>query len=275
MGNTVKYKDFIGTVEFNSKRNQLEGEIKGIKEQVTFSGTHVDELRDSFRKAVDEYIQKCEELGKAPQKSYKGSFNIRIEPGLHKQATYQSIEKGISLNQFVENAILEKVNYSSESLEESGGVRYVSPEMKDLPDLTRLMLELWPDCQYDEEYRNTLKILNDEEQQIYLALSGSKVIGFIYLSLRRDYVEGVKYAPVAYLEGIYIEADYRKQGISKTFIEMAKSWSLGKGCVELASDAELTNQISQDFHEVVGFKEVNRIVCYTLSTVNPSHGIST
>jgi predicted HicB family RNase H-like nuclease len=39
------------------------------------------------------------------QKSYKGSFNIRIDPDLHKKAAMLSANLGLSLNQLVEEAI--------------------------------------------------------------------------------------------------------------------------------------------------------------------------
>ena len=54
---------------------------------------------------MNDYLILCDETGKDPHKSYKGSFNIRIDPALHKKAVIQSVAKGISLNQFVEEAI--------------------------------------------------------------------------------------------------------------------------------------------------------------------------
>jgi len=51
----------------------------------------------------------CKEAGKEPQKSYKGSFNIRISPELHRTAAVIASKEGISLNAFVERAIFDEV----------------------------------------------------------------------------------------------------------------------------------------------------------------------
>jgi len=43
--------------------------------------------------------------GEEPEKMYKGSFNVRITPDLHKQAAQRALIEGKSLNQYVEEAI--------------------------------------------------------------------------------------------------------------------------------------------------------------------------
>jgi predicted HicB family RNase H-like nuclease len=60
--------------------------------------------------AVEDYIRICKENGKPPEKTYKGSFNVRISPKLHKRAVQYASTKKVSLNQFVEEAIQEKVS---------------------------------------------------------------------------------------------------------------------------------------------------------------------
>ena len=65
----------------------------------------MEELKNSFYDAVEDYVEICKSIGKSPHKSYKGSFNVRIKPIVHKKAVLKSIELGVSLNQFVEQAI--------------------------------------------------------------------------------------------------------------------------------------------------------------------------
>jgi len=72
---------------------------------VTFEAVSAEELERIFHQAVDEYIQTCKQLGRPPQKTYKGVFNVRIDPELHKQIHQKAIQAGISLNAFVQKAL--------------------------------------------------------------------------------------------------------------------------------------------------------------------------
>jgi predicted HicB family RNase H-like nuclease len=107
MKDILKYKDFIGSVHYSTEDELFFGRLEGIDDLITFEGKCVEELKKSFREAINDYLEICKSTGKSPQKSYKGSFNIRINPDLHKKAANKSVELGISLNQLVEKAIHE------------------------------------------------------------------------------------------------------------------------------------------------------------------------
>jgi len=77
---------------------------------VSFEGRSIDELKEAFKEAVDDYIEYCKKIGKEPERVCKGSFNVRINPELHRKAVQQAAMLGISLNQFVQRAI-EKVTH--------------------------------------------------------------------------------------------------------------------------------------------------------------------
>lgn len=109
MKDVIFYKDFIGSIHYSTDDEIFFGKIDGIDDLISFEGSNVEELKDSFREAVEDYLELCKLNKKEPQKAYKGSFNIRISPELHKQAVREATVKGISLNQFVESAIAEKV----------------------------------------------------------------------------------------------------------------------------------------------------------------------
>ena len=55
--------------------------------------------------AVDEYLAFCKEVGKEPEKEYKGTFNVRIESSLHRRLAMYASRMGESLNSTVEKAI--------------------------------------------------------------------------------------------------------------------------------------------------------------------------
>ncbi len=109
MRDILQYKDFIGSVHFSAEDGVFFGKIEGINDLVTFEGTTVDEIKNAFQEAVDDYIDICKETGKPLQKSYKGSFSIRIAPELHKKAVQKSSMLGISLNRLVQRAIEKEV----------------------------------------------------------------------------------------------------------------------------------------------------------------------
>lgn len=112
----------------------------------------------------------------------------------------------------------------------------------------------------EKEYQNTL---NREDSVIFLLLLKSKVIGFAHCQLRYEYVEGTNSSPVGYLEGIFISENYRKFGHASKLIQFCESWLKEKGCTEFASDSEINNIDSYNFHKSNGFTEANKIVCYT------------
>ena len=107
--NILTYKSFIGTVHYSGDDDILYGKIEGINDLVTFEGESTSVLRTAFESAVDDYINLCADAGKDPHKSFKGSFNVRIPPDLHKQAFRSAAEEGVSLNQFVQTAISHEV----------------------------------------------------------------------------------------------------------------------------------------------------------------------
>ena len=99
------YKDYYGTVHYSADDELFYGKLEGINDSITFEGTTVQELKSAFEEAVDDYLEICKELNKEPQKPYKGSFNVRIDPELHKKLAIKAIEEGVSLNKIVEEAI--------------------------------------------------------------------------------------------------------------------------------------------------------------------------
>ena len=110
MKNLLNYKGYFGSVEFSDEDNIFHGRIIGINDRITYEGDNVKSLRRDFNAAVDEYLDVCAELGKEPEKFYKGTFNVRIEPTLHRQLVVYSSSHGKSLNAVVEEAISKYVS---------------------------------------------------------------------------------------------------------------------------------------------------------------------
>lgn len=113
MENVLRYQDFVGKVQYNANDKVFHGKLAFITDLITFEGSSVTELETAFVEAVDDYIDLCEQAGKKPEKSFAGSFNIRMNPELHRQAAIVSLEKGLSLNQLVVDAVSRYVEHSA------------------------------------------------------------------------------------------------------------------------------------------------------------------
>ena len=101
----LEYKGYHSRIEFDSVSKVLHGKIEGIIDLVTFESDSISEIESEFHKAVDDYLAFCADIGQEPNKEYKGSFNIRITPELHKKLVEISFLNNESLNSTVEKAI--------------------------------------------------------------------------------------------------------------------------------------------------------------------------
>ena len=105
MSNTMRYKGYIGSVEFSERDGVFYGKVLGIHSLISYEGRDAAELVADFHGAVDEYLSMCEEDGVAPETAYKGSFNVRITPQLHEKLAVYAQNNGIILNKLVEAAL--------------------------------------------------------------------------------------------------------------------------------------------------------------------------
>ncbi len=112
MANTIGYNGYIGSIEYSPEDKCFFGKLEMIDDLVTFEATTAEELERNFRNAVDEYIKTCKDLGRPPQKTYKGVFNVRIDPELHKKVYQEALKAGLSLNAFVQQALSKEVQGS-------------------------------------------------------------------------------------------------------------------------------------------------------------------
>ena len=107
--NILEYKGYHTKIEFDSEGCVLKGKIEGINDLITFECEDMKNVEKEFQEAVDDYLQFCKEVGKEPDKEYKGTFNMRINPELHKKLVYVAMKNGDTLNASVEKAIQEYV----------------------------------------------------------------------------------------------------------------------------------------------------------------------
>jgi predicted HicB family RNase H-like nuclease len=103
--NAFHYKSYTGTFAFEPGDDAFHGEIAGIRDVVHFTGRSVDELRQAFHEAVDDYLATCAEIGKTPDKPYSGRFMVRVSPDVHCLTEVAAKAEGKSLNAFAAEAL--------------------------------------------------------------------------------------------------------------------------------------------------------------------------
>ena len=142
-------------------------------------------------------------------------------------------------------------------------VRAVAP--RDAPAWLRLRRALWPyqtESDHAAEITEFLEGGAREPLAVLVAAEGAgRLLGFAELSIR-TYAEGCTTDRVAYLEGWYVVPDARTRGIGRALVAAAEAWGRSQGCVEFASDVELSNEASAAAHKALGFTEVARVRCF-------------
>jgi len=107
--NYLKYKKYVGTVQFNADDRVFHGHVLGINDVITFEGESVLDLENDFKAAIDDYSETCRKIGKEPEKPFKGAFNLRLDPSLHELLVAGALSQGKTLNAFVKDVLQKAV----------------------------------------------------------------------------------------------------------------------------------------------------------------------
>ena len=126
------------------------------------------------------------------------------------------------------------------------------------------MLAHLHDDMIGDEWESVLAKLVDlpEPYVGFLAFSDAgEPMGVIDLRVR-NYAEGAPQLVAPYIEDLWVEPDWRRQGVAKLLLEVAEQWARGEGFGWLGSDATLDNHESHDWHSSMGFIETERLVVF-------------
>ena len=137
-------------------------------------------------------------------------------------------------------------------------------DVDDAEALAALRAALWPDDDAAAHLREALDALEQPDGAVaYLAFDANgAAVGFAEATLRHDYVNGTDDSPVGFLEGLYVVPAWRRRGVGRALVAAVEGWTRGRGCAELASDAELDNVSSHAAHVAYGFEETERVVYF-------------
>lgn len=109
MNGIMEYKGYHARVEYSPEDEAFVGEVIGIVDTLAFDGQSIEELKTMFHECIDDYLDFCKEIGKQPDREYRGTFNVRVPSELHRDAAITAQFKNISLNQLVTEALRQYV----------------------------------------------------------------------------------------------------------------------------------------------------------------------
>ncbi len=132
---------------------------------------------------------------------------------------------------------------------------------RDLNEWLRLRTLLWDEADENDHRQEMVDIIEHADSQLVIVADAGegKLIAFLEASIR-TFAEDCETDHVGYLEGWFVEHDYRQYGIGRALVEFAEKWALGQGCTEMASDAEIGNDVSLEAHARLGYTETSRLV---------------
>jgi len=109
MNSKFEYKGYYGSAEVSTEDKLLVGRLLFIRDVVSYVASTAKELEEAFHAAVDDYLATCQEIGDQPDVPFKGSFNVRVGPDLHRSAALAADRDNTSLNDWVCQAIDDKL----------------------------------------------------------------------------------------------------------------------------------------------------------------------
>ena len=143
-------------------------------------------------------------------------------------------------------------------------IRHVSTN--DKSEWIRMRTALWPESSDDHsvEINQFFSKPDDALATLVAEIEKGKLCGFLEAGTR-PYAEKCQSSPVGYIEGWWVDPEYRKHGCGAALAEAAEDWARSLGLSEMASDADLANTLSHNAHRALGYSEVQRIVCFRKS----------
>jgi aminoglycoside 6'-N-acetyltransferase I len=135
----------------------------------------------------------------------------------------------------------------------------------DLEQWGRMRHALWPDIAPEAADHDMQAWLGRPDTVVFVACRPDGTLcGFVEAG-SRPYADGCETSPVAYIEGWYVDAEVRQQGVGRALLAAAEVWARAEGYREIASDAHLDNTVSHRAHERAGYIEVERVILFRKS----------
>jgi aminoglycoside 6'-N-acetyltransferase I len=139
---------------------------------------------------------------------------------------------------------------------------------RDRNELAKMRVLLWPNTSFEEHLKEVGDALSNKMIGVLPTTilvshdTDGTLIGFLEVGLR-SHADGCDPArPVGFVEGWFVQENFRNQGVGRELMRSAEDWARAQGCVEMASDTWIDNEESQRAHEALGFEVVDRCINY-------------
>jgi len=121
----------------------------------------------------------------------------------------------------------------------------------------RLRFALWPDYTVEDMQKEMAGVWADQEHQpVFVAeRPDGRLCGLMEVAIHSN-APGCTTDKIGYLEGWYVDADMRGQGLGGRLVETAENWARSQGCCEMASDTEAEYPTSPAAHAALGYQTV-------------------
>lgn len=97
----IEYQGYTGVFEFDAELALFAGHVVDLRDELYFEGESVEELSESMRRAVDQYLEVLKIRGEKPEKPFSGRFNVRVGPTTHRQIAAAAAAAGLSMNEWI------------------------------------------------------------------------------------------------------------------------------------------------------------------------------
>ena len=142
-------------------------------------------------------------------------------------------------------------------------------EERDFDEWLRMRLTLWSDQSVDDLRPEMAALCADESTSTFVADRGNGTLGGFVEAGQRKYAEDCATSPVGYIEGWYVDADLRAQGIGRALVQAAEQWALAQGFTEMGSDTWIDNEVSYRAHLAIGYEEAERLIHFKKRLIKP------
>ncbi len=133
----------------------------------------------------------------------------------------------------------------------------------DRSEWIRMRTALWPESPGDHpsEIDEFFEQPKESLATLVAELDDGVLCGFLEAGTR-PYAEGCLSSPVEYIEGWWVDPQHRHKGVGAALVGAAEEWAKKLGLSEMASDADIENELSHNAHRALGYTEAQRIVCF-------------
>jgi aminoglycoside 6'-N-acetyltransferase I len=121
---------------------------------------------------------------------------------------------------------------------------------------------LWPEETAQEHATGIDEMVGLDDAWGFVAETADGTpVGFAELAIRK-YANGCTARPVPFLEGIWVRAEFRRQGIGARLVAHVGAFAADRGFHEIGSDTQIDNLTSHAAHRGWGFSETERVVYF-------------